>query len=209
MCIACRTSAPKEALLRFVRAPDGSVHFDPAARVASRGAYTCPTPACVRRAVTKGGFGRAFEAPVIASADDLVNTVERVLEGEILRDLGLARRASQCVAGRTEALRGLDEGEVHGLIVARDLAPRSLREVVEAAGARAPVSYGPSKEALGHALGRGPTGVVGLGDGQVARRIVQNLERWNRFLGLLSPASEAKPFGRDDPAGEREVRAPG
>lgn len=186
MCIACRTSAPKSRLLRFVRAPDGGVVFDVKGRLDARGAYTCPTPSCVRRAVEREAFRRAFDEPVLADAAALERAVAEVLEAEILRGLGLGRRASQLVPGRSETFERVDSGELIAVVVARDLADRSQREVA-AAAAGFPVWVGPSKEAIGRALGRGPTGVVGLLSGQVARRLVLNLERLGRFLGLEVP----------------------
>src|SRR5688500_442146 len=90
-CVACRTTAPKEGLLRFVRAPDGEVWFDVAADMPGRGAWTCPDPACVDKARERGGFARAFEAPVIAPVD-LAARVRMVLENEALKGLGLLRR---------------------------------------------------------------------------------------------------------------------
>jgi len=52
-CIACRQTADKRALVRFVRMPDGAVLVDATGRRAGRGAYVCAAGACFER-VCKG-----------------------------------------------------------------------------------------------------------------------------------------------------------
>lgn len=78
-CVACRKSAPRAELLRFARAPDGSVSLDVAARAGGRGAWTCPSAACVARAVERGAFERAFGEPVLGGAEALVGAVQGAL----------------------------------------------------------------------------------------------------------------------------------
>lgn len=184
--MACRTSAPKSDLLRFVRSPDGAVWLDPTGGIPSRGSYTCCNASCVRRAVERDGFRRAFDAPVLVGADELVAAASRVLEGEALQALGLLRRTGQGVAGREECLRVHGSSSLRALMIARDLSPRSVREVTSALPA-VPACFGPPKEAVGLALGRAPTGVIGLLDGQISRRLLVNLERLNRLLHLDGP----------------------
>lgn len=184
-CVACRTTAPKEGLLRFVRAPDGEVWFDVAADMPGRGAWTCPDPACVDKARERGGFARAFEAPVIAPVD-LAARVRMVLENEALKGLGLLRRQGRLWPGRTEALAQASLGEAPIVVTARDLAERSVREAAAAVQGRAVVVVGPDKASMGDALGRGPTGVLALGQGRLAQRVVCNLQRLSRLSGLVS-----------------------
>ena len=47
-CIACRAVSPRDAALRFVRAPDGAVLLDVRSKLPGRGAHTCPRAACVQ-----------------------------------------------------------------------------------------------------------------------------------------------------------------
>lgn len=189
-CVACRATRPKEELLRFVRAPDGAVFLDVEARLPGRGAWVCAASTCVMRAVERGGFARAFEAAVLPPAD-VVGLATGVLEAESLRGLGLLRRQQRLWPGRTEALRASLAGESCCLIVARDLAARSVREVSAELPETAELVVGPDKAAMGVALGRGPTGVVALGIGPLAMRVKQYLQRLAALSGAVLPESSA------------------
>ncbi len=50
-------------LVRLVRLPDGTVAADSAGRAAGRGAYVCPEPLCIERALSRGRLGHAFRKP--------------------------------------------------------------------------------------------------------------------------------------------------
>lgn len=191
-CVACRTVAPRPDLLRFVRAPDGGVAFDVRARLPGSGAYTCPLRACLSRASEKGGFARAFEAPVLDTGKVLEAKVEAALCGEVLSGLGLARRAGQLVAGRDEVLRRLETAPVEALVLAADLSDRSRAELTGRLPDDARVLRGPAKEAMGGALGRKPTGVVALLAGPLATRVVADLIRWSRFDGIAPSTTSGR-----------------
>jgi hypothetical protein len=173
-------------LLRFVRAADGRVLFDVKGGLPSRGAYTCASVGCISQAVERNGFRRAFDEAVIVTVESLTQSTLDVLETEVLRSLGLARRANQLVPGRDETWKRNALQELNAVVIARDLSERSQREVFSVVS-EVPVLYGPPKTAMGEALGRGPTGVIGLVGGQVARRLIENLERLRRLLGLSAP----------------------
>lgn len=49
-CIGCGEHFPKKELIRIVRRPDGVIALDLTGKVSGRGAYVCPTLACLRRA---------------------------------------------------------------------------------------------------------------------------------------------------------------
>ena len=76
MCVACRARRAQRELLRIARTPEG-VRVGPAARSPGRGAYVCPDPDCVERAVRRGGraLGRALRTD--AAVGDEVAAVLR------------------------------------------------------------------------------------------------------------------------------------
>jgi predicted RNA-binding protein YlxR (DUF448 family) len=167
-------------MMRFVRAPDGALAFDVLARLPSRGAWTCASGACVRRALDTGAFPRNFEAPVLVDKGALEAEVGRILDEEALSRVGLCRRAGVLAAGRTEVSDAVAAGTVAAVIVASDLADRS-RE-----GLPATAVAGPSMERLGIAVGRPPTGILGiLGRGPLVLATRAAFERRARFFGLL------------------------
>jgi predicted RNA-binding protein YlxR (DUF448 family) len=59
-----------------VRTPDGDVRIDVTGKVSGRGAYVCPDPACVDRAVRAGRLAGALERPV---AEELVQRLREAI----------------------------------------------------------------------------------------------------------------------------------
>jgi predicted RNA-binding protein YlxR (DUF448 family) len=173
-------------MLRFARAPDGTVGFDVRARLGGRGAWTCARETCVKRAVDKGGLARAFEAPAIAQAQELAASVRATLEGEAMNALGLLRRSTRLAAGRDDVTRQLADGRVTALVLALDLSARTRREVISTAvsptGAVLPVVSVASQQQLGTAIGRKPTGVLALLEGPRARHALSDLVRLASFV---------------------------
>ena len=64
-CVACRTSGGKRGLLRVVRLPEGAgVVLDPTGKRSGRGAYLCPTGACVALALKQKKLERSLKTPI-------------------------------------------------------------------------------------------------------------------------------------------------
>jgi uncharacterized protein len=63
-CVACGTLRAKRELVRIVRTPDGTVHVDRTGKLSGRGAYVCPDPACVDRALREERLARALKQPI-------------------------------------------------------------------------------------------------------------------------------------------------
>ena len=66
-CAGCRRRRPQAELVRVASQPGGIVTVDPRvpvlgrpSRSPGRGAYVCPEPACVERAVATGALARAL-----------------------------------------------------------------------------------------------------------------------------------------------------
>ena len=55
---------PKRELLRVVRSPEGAVTLDLRGKASGRGAYVCPNPECLKRAVKTKALSRAFETEI-------------------------------------------------------------------------------------------------------------------------------------------------
>ena len=75
-CIGCRQRAPLAELVRVVLV-DGRPTVDAGRRRVGRGASLHPSEACVRAALAKGAFGRAFRRRVVdvAAADLLLEVM--------------------------------------------------------------------------------------------------------------------------------------
>lgn len=71
-CIGCRRVAARSELLRLVVDPEDArrVVVDPRRRLPGRGAWLHPDRACLKQAVKRRAFHRAFRATVDATAVD-------------------------------------------------------------------------------------------------------------------------------------------
>jgi len=57
---------PKRDLVRIVRSPSGELSVDLRGKVAGRGAYCDPDPACLERGLRDGALARALEVTIDA-----------------------------------------------------------------------------------------------------------------------------------------------
>ncbi|MBQ4425707.1 MAG: YlxR family protein [Lachnospiraceae bacterium] len=65
-CIGCRETKDKKELIRIVHTPDGQFLLDPGGKLNGRGAYVCPDPACLQKAVKGGNLSRSLRTQVPA-----------------------------------------------------------------------------------------------------------------------------------------------
>lgn len=98
LCAATRAVHPVDQLLRFVRAPDGTVVPDIRARLPGRGVWIrCSRPA-LRQAVDRKVFGRHFRQPVKAGLE-LVDQTAHLLQQDALQMLALCNKAGAVTTG--------------------------------------------------------------------------------------------------------------
>ena len=58
-CVGCREMKDKRALIRAVKSPQGEVSLDFTGKKPGRGAYVCPSAACLAKARKAGRIARA------------------------------------------------------------------------------------------------------------------------------------------------------
>ena len=64
-CLGCREMKPKKELIRVVRPPEnGEIFLDFRGKANGRGAYVCPNPACLKKAVRSHALERAFNTAI-------------------------------------------------------------------------------------------------------------------------------------------------
>lgn len=76
-CIGCNEQKPKKELLRVVRSPEGEISMDETGKKAGRGAYLCPSKACLAKARKAKRLERTFECPI---PDEVYDRLEEGLE---------------------------------------------------------------------------------------------------------------------------------
>lgn len=63
-CLGCREMKPKRELIRVVRSPEGNISLDFKGKASGRGAYICPDPNCLKKAIKARALERAFSAQI-------------------------------------------------------------------------------------------------------------------------------------------------
>ena len=69
-CVGCNAQRPKRELVRVVRSPEGVISIDLRGKAPGRGAYLCPSAACLARARKAKRLERTFEVPIPAEIYD-------------------------------------------------------------------------------------------------------------------------------------------
>ncbi len=63
-CMGCRERKAKRELIRVVRGTDGVVSLDFGGKLNGRGAYLCPNPECLKKAVKSKALERSLDVPI-------------------------------------------------------------------------------------------------------------------------------------------------
>ena len=63
-CVGCNAQKPKRELVRIVRSPEGEVGVDLTGKKSGRGAYLCPSAACLAKARKAKRLEHAFGVSV-------------------------------------------------------------------------------------------------------------------------------------------------
>ena len=72
-CLGCREMKTKRELIRVVRSPEGEVSLDFKGKANGRGAYICPNPECLKRAIKAKALERAFSMQIPAEVFEKLN----------------------------------------------------------------------------------------------------------------------------------------
>ena len=133
-CIVTRVVQPPEAMIRFVRGPDGAVVPDLRAKLPGRGAWISAKRDAVATAVRKNLFARAFKGPAQAGPD-LPDRIVTGLREDLRQAIAMANKAGCVVAGfsKVEAAIGGQPGAV-ALIHAAEASPDGRRKIAAALG---------------------------------------------------------------------------
>ncbi|MCR5347809.1 MAG: DUF448 domain-containing protein [Fretibacterium sp.] len=128
-CVACRTEAPKRALIRVVRTPDGSAVLDVTGRLPGRGAYLCLNVECLHKARRTGALSRALKTSLTdACWEELERCIEHCAKEygpeertrELRSLLGLSRRGRLLFIGMDAIRAEAGRGKPLLLLTARD-----------------------------------------------------------------------------------------
>ena len=63
-CMGCRERKAKRDMIRVVRGTDGTVSLDFSGKLNGRGAYVCPDPECLKKAIRAKSLERSLETAI-------------------------------------------------------------------------------------------------------------------------------------------------
>lgn len=194
-CLVLGDSAPRDRLIRFALAPDGTVTPDLAEKLPGRGAYVTADPAALAQAVAKKAFTRAFKRQVTVPAD-LTGMIAGLLRTRLLDQLGLAKKAGMLGLGEEAVTLALKQPKARNyklgaVLLASDASPRTADDYRQkAASARVPFADLPaSASAIGAALGRDNTVYLCVAAGKMAETLLRDCARLAPFVTKTSDES--------------------
>ena len=162
-CAVTRERLAPDALIRFVRSPDGRVVPDVFGKLPGRGAWVTADRVMIADSVENHVFSRAFKAPS-QPIDDLVQEVERQLLQRCNGLLGMAKKSGVAVLGFDQVRAYIRKQEPGWLLEASDGAEdgrnkvhflaKAIYEDVKVAGALSSAELGVAfgREHVIHAL---------------------------------------------------------
>ena len=62
-CVGCNAQRPKRELVRVVRSPEGEISIDLRGKAPGRGAYLCPSAACLPKRARPSGWNARLRFP--------------------------------------------------------------------------------------------------------------------------------------------------
>ena len=77
-CMGCRERKAKRELIRIVRGTDGHVSVDFGGKLNGRGAYICPDPECLKKAIRSKALERSLEVEI---PEDVYARLQKEMEG--------------------------------------------------------------------------------------------------------------------------------
>lgn len=81
-CIGCGESKSKKEMIRILKTETEGIILDPTGRKNGRGAYICPSPECLKKAIKSRGLDRSFKMQV---PKEVYETLEKEMEQLVRR----------------------------------------------------------------------------------------------------------------------------
>ncbi|MBR2889111.1 MAG: YlxR family protein [Oscillospiraceae bacterium] len=79
-CMGCRERREKRQLIRVVRSPEGQVSLDFSGKKNGRGAYLCPDPLCLKKAIKSKALDRSLEVTI---PQEVLDQLEKEMEANL------------------------------------------------------------------------------------------------------------------------------
>lgn len=184
-CALTRRRVAKDALIRFVISPDGTVVPDIKEKLPGRGVWLNATHDTVANATKRNVFAQALKAKV-SVPENLAVQVDRLLADAALSALALANKAGEVVFGAAKIEETIRKDRVIALVHAKEAAEDGRRKLDGKAlamtgGAPIPAIRVFTESELGLASGRTNVIHAALIQGGAARKFLAAAARLERY----------------------------
>jgi predicted RNA-binding protein YlxR (DUF448 family) len=193
MCAVTRAEGSPEALIRFVRGPDGQLTPDLEHRLPGRGVWVECSRATVEKAIKTKAFGRSLQADVVVPVD-LADRLDAMLARRATDALALANKAGGVIAGFQQVDAALEKDAVavllHGVDAAvdgRGKLDRKFTAIQREKGCKAAIVDNLTIAEMSLAMGRPSVVHAALIPGGLAKRFQREAERVARFRSTSTP----------------------
>ena len=76
-CMGCRERKEKRQMIRVVRTTEGDVRLDFSGKLNGRGAYVCPDPECLKKALKSKALDRSLEVTI---PEEVIDRLQKEME---------------------------------------------------------------------------------------------------------------------------------
>lgn len=179
-CIVTGEVRPREEMVRFVIAPDGTVTPDLEEKLPGRGYWVTARHNELHRAVVNDSFGRASRGSV-RTPPALIATVLTLMRRSCLNTLGLARRDWNVEFGYDHVRQAIIARKAGLVLVARN-APVEVQRKLDGVKGDLPVIDLFTTAELSQALGRESLAFASVNKGQWTLRLLVECQRLSQLL---------------------------
>jgi hypothetical protein len=183
MCIVTREVKDEVRLIRFVRAPDGTVTPDLKRKLPGRGVWVSLSRQHVEEAGRKGAFARGLEGPCVVP-EQLAEKVSMLLRREAVDCLSLARKAGQALCGFMKVEEALRRGPVRVLLHAAGSGADGCDKLNRLAQPATEIFSHFSPKELDLAFGRANVVHAAVTEGGLADKLTFHVHRLAEYDGL-------------------------
>jgi uncharacterized protein len=176
MCIVTREVKDEDALVRFVRSPDGQVVPDLQRKLPGRGVWVSLSREKVNEAVKKGLFSRGFAAETKATPE-LADLVGDLLRKLALSTFSLCKKAGLAVAGNSKVEDMVSKGRAQLIIHAAEAAPDGRGKIDKLAAPGVKVINIFQVDELDLAFGRSNVIHAAVARGKLAEKLLLAVQR--------------------------------
>ena len=81
-CVGCQEMKSKKEMLRVIRTSEGEFSLDATGKKNGRGAYLCPSRACLEKAITGKGLERSFQQAIPREVYETLEREMREIDAE-------------------------------------------------------------------------------------------------------------------------------